>query len=372
MQGNSNRILVFTTAFKPLVGGSEIALEEISRRIPDISFDIITPRYDSGHLIKEEIYPNVTVHRVGGGKYFFPWLGYVKAKNLNDGNRYKIIHSYQASFGGLAAALFKFVNPGIRFILTLQEGKDLDRQNPAIRWLRSVMIKKADHITAISSGLADYARRYNSRAGITIIPNGVDPDLFKKTQNSVRDKLGIGKDENVVITVSRLVPKNGVDILVGAISEISREMTKNIRLVIIGDGPDHNKIRKMAVGLDVYDKIIFTGTVPYQDLPGYLSAADMFVRPSRSEGLGSAFLEAMAVGLPVIATPVGGIQDFIVDKETGFFWKDSQGSLAEKIMEVFKNPALREKVASNARKLVIDKYGWDMIARSFKLIYSDE
>src|SRR3989344_1185335 len=183
MYDKSTRILLFTTAFRPFIGGSELAIEEIAKRLPDINFDIITPRY-TRKLTRVEAADNVRIYRVGqgwlGDKLFFPVAGFLAAWRLVRENSYQIMHAYQASHGAGAAWLLKIFNPKLKFILTLQEGKNLDAQNLAVRFFRRLIIKKADIITVISNYLKDRARRINKRARIAIIPNGVDIANFSK------------------------------------------------------------------------------------------------------------------------------------------------------------------------------------------------
>ena len=114
-------------------------------------------------------------------------------------------------------------------------------------------------------------------------------------------------------------------------------------------------------------------------MPQYLSAADVFARPSLSEGLGSAFLEAMAAGLPVIGTAVGGIPDFLKDpsthsgQATGLFCNvNDPWDLAEKIKTLLTDRELRTKLIDNGRKLVAEKYDWDIIAEKFEEIYTKQ
>ena len=107
----------------------------------------------------------------------------------------------------------------------------------------------------------------------------------------------------------------------------------------------------------------FVGSVEPHEVPGHLSAGDVFVRPSRSEGFGNAFVEAMAVGLPVVATPVGGIVDFIQHKETGILCEpDNPESLAQEVYGLMTDDALRTHVAQNAQEMVKSRYDWDLIA----------
>ena len=143
-----------------------------------------------------------------------------------------------------------------------------------------------------------------------------------------------------------------------------------IKLLIIGSGQDEKKLKDLVKKLDLENSILFLGGILHQDLPQYLALADVFVRPSLSEGLGNVFLEAMAAGLPIIGTPVGGILDFLKDGETGLFCRiKNPKSIAEKIKEILSDDRLREKLIQNGQKLAEEKYSWDIIARQMEKIF---
>jgi Glycosyltransferase len=104
-----------------------------------------------------------------------------------------------------------------------------------------------------------------------------------------------------------------------------------------------------------------------KEIPSYLARADVFVRASRSEGLGSSFLEAMAAGVPVIGTPVGGIPDFLKEGETGLFSRsDDPQNLAEKIAELLANAPLRRRLVQNGKVLVRSRYSWEHIVQEME------
>jgi glycosyltransferase involved in cell wall biosynthesis len=112
------------------------------------------------------------------------------------------------------------------------------------------------------------------------------------------------------------------------------------------------------------------GFLPHQDIPKYFSICDIFIRPSRSEGFGNSFIEAMASGLPVIATPVGGIPDFIDDKETGVFCSpDSPQSIVKAVNILMGNEVLRKTIIENAHKRVNERYGWSQITAQMKAVF---
>ncbi|TSC90614.1 MAG: hypothetical protein G01um10142_361 [Parcubacteria group bacterium Gr01-1014_2] len=373
MPDKSKKVLLFSTAYLPHIGGAELAIKETTDRLPNIEFDLITAKLKRGLPDFEKI-GNINVYRIGAGNKIFdkpllPNLGFLKAISLHKKKRYDLIHGIMASQGSAAGYLFKFFYPRVPFILTLQEG-DLVRNSPFDKFWQRRIIKKADAITAISGYLVEFAKRYNKKAPVHIVPNGVDPNKFQisKSKSQINSKFQ-NPNQKTIITVSRLVRKNGVDILIKAVKKLT---TYNLQLttLIIGEGKERKKLEKLARKLGVAEKVRFLGSIPNEKIPEHLVGADIFVRPSRSEGLGTAFLEAMAVGLPLIGTPVGGITDFLKDQETGLFCEpDNPDDLAEKINRLLTDENLRANLIKNGRKLIEKKYSWDTIAEQMRIVY---
>ncbi len=246
--------------------------------------------------------------------------------------------------------------------MTLQEGdppKDILRKVGVFkRWFYQIF-QKADYFQAISSFLYDWAMKMGAKSG-EIVPNGVDLTKFSIFNSQFSNK----KDEKIIITVSRLVKKNGVDDLIKAIAQL------DVKLLILGKGPDESKLRKLAKDSKIEDKVIFLGHIEYNNLPKYYSMADIFVRPSLSEGLGNVFLEAMACGVPIIGTPVGGILDFLEDRKTGLFCQiNNPQDIAKKIKEILENNELRKSMVNNGLNLVKNEYSWDKISLKMEKIF---
>ncbi len=218
--------------------------------------------------------------------------------------------------------------------------------------LVSVSFKNADVVSAVSSFSAGESKSLGATKTV-IIPNGIDLEKFKPT-NSLR------KNPFVIVSTSSLIPRNGLDVLINACNNLPK--TFNWRLEIAGIGPEADNLRKMAS-----DKVSLLGYVENSKIPKLLRDANLFVRVSRAEGFGSSFLEAMAVGLPVIATPVGGIVDFVKDGKTGFLVEpEDRIGLTDKILYIFKNPKKVREVCQAAEILVRKNYNWDTIARKFE------
>ncbi len=374
------KTLVFSTNYLPFIGGAELAIKEITERLPDMAFHLITPRY-KGFLPFEEVLGNVRVHRVGFGlsidKFLLPILGLFKAVSLHRRERFTLVWSMMASQASVAAALFKFTHRRIPLVLTLQEGDEeehLRRYAFGIKWIYSFFIrpwhvlvfKAADLITVISRHLEARARLNNISVPIVLVPNGVDIALFEKASDQkervrARKMFGFSESDFVISTVSRLVKKNRVDTLIRAISLLP----PSYKLIIAGEGYLEVQLKNLASELGVTSRIIFFGRIEPLRVPEVLSASDVFARPSASEGFGSAFLEAMAAGVPVIAAKVGGIADFVTDKETGLFCEiGDSDDLARKITILTRDRILRDDIVERSRKMAREKYDWSRVALS--------
>lgn len=384
------RILIFSTAYLPFIGGAEIAIKEITDRIGDIEFDMLTLRFDK-NLPKFERIGNINVYRLGFAKknpamadlvslplklnkYFFPFMACAKALSLNKKNKYDGIWAMMAAYAGFAAMFLKIFQPKLPYLLTLQEGDPFDEIRKKVRAVFPIfkmIFTKADYIQVISNYLSGFARQMGYAGELAVVPNGVDVKKFK-VENSklkieeLKKKSGIAGNDKVIITVSRLVKKNGV----ADIIEAMRYLPKNAKLLILGNGPDEEKLKSLSESLKFGDRIIMLGSVKNELVPEYLAISDIFIRPSLSEGQGIAFLEAMAAGVPVIATPVGGIVDFLRDGETGLFCEvNNPRSVAEKISELLNNKEVAEKIKINAKNMVEKNYNWDFIAVKMKNIF---
>ena len=232
-----------------------------------------------------------------------------------------------------------------------------------------MIFKKANYIQAISTYLAGFAKRNGAKCPVEIVPNGVTLDKFKGQNSKVKNT---SQNSKVIITTSRLVYKNGIDILIRAVGELkSKLQTTNHKLLILGSGPEEINLKKMAQNLGLSNQVVFLGHINPDEIPNYLIKADIFVRPSRSEGLGNSFLEAMAAGLPIIGTPVGGIPDFLKNGETGLFCNvEDPNDLAEKISYLFTEAILYKNISENGKRLVRARYSWDSIALRMNHVFT--
>lgn len=377
------KVLIFSVVYHPdFVGGAEVAVKEITDRIEadEVEFHMVTLRTQKS-VLREEKIGNITVHRIGLGsdggilfvinKYLFPLNSAFWAGRLHRIERFDMVWSIMANYAGFGALFFKLLHMNVPFLLTLQEGDPLEfilKKTRFVSGLFRMIFTHATGIQAISHYLANFAKSMGASADPVVVPNGVNFEAFSSRApeaelKTIWREIGKKEDDVFLVTASRLVPKNGIEDIINALSHLP----PRVKLLIVGKGNLERSLKMLVSKLSLGERVVFKGYVDHTDLPAYLQACDIFIRPSISEGFGNAFIEAMAAGLPVIATPVGGIVDFLKDKQTGLFCEvHSPQDIARKVEIYLHDKGLRDEIVDNALHMVVDHYDWKIIAREMK------
>ncbi len=381
------RVLIFSLSYYPYVGGAEVAIKEITDRIriEDIEFHMITLRF-AEETCQEQI-GNVMVHRVGNGASFFGKMIFIPRAALYALRLNRTKH-FDALWAMMSYMLFPIVfmrwcGVSIPYLLTLQEGDPFEHVFK--RWrilpfrpLLAYGFKHANAVQPISTFLAKWAVQAGFRGTPEVIPNGVNIKHF--TSETVRTLVRTRKISNEkvrkvrLVTTSRLVEKNATDDVIRALALLPKEVS----FFVYGTGHDEKKLRALAKSSGVESRVKFMGYIDHKHLPEHLARSDIFVRPSRSEGMGNSFIEAMAVGLPVIATQEGGIADFLFDAKrnpdkepTGWAVdKNSPEQIAMAVKDITDHSEQAIKITKYARSLVLKKYDWDSIAKREKELFN--
>ena len=396
----TKKILIFSLNYYPrFIGGAEVAIKEITDRISpeEIEFHMVTLRFDSA-LPKTEKIGHVVVHRIGFStkapaiadlqkfplklnKYWFQFVSPLAAMRLNRIYRFDGIWAMMAHSCGIPAGIFKTFNPKIKYLLTLQEGDPpeyIERLARPVWPLFKRGFTQADALQAISHFLLAWGRRMGFTEHAEVIPNAVDTRHFSHTYSegeltAMRGEIGKKQGDVFLITTSRLVHKNGVDNVIRALALLP----EHVHFLIYGIGPDEEALKALAEKLSVASRTHFAGQIGHAQMPLALAACDIFIRASRSEGMGNSFIEAMAVGLPVIATQEGGIADFLFDarrnpgkEATGWVVdKDSPEQIAAAVQDIIAHSEQAARVTAAAKAMALEKYDWNLIAGQMKTLF---
>jgi glycogen synthase len=231
-------------------------------------------------------------------------------------------------------------------------------------WIEHATVRRADAVVVLTQRTAAALRADGVPAErIRVIPSGFEPALFAAAPDDALP--GVGRPR--VGYLGRLAPQKRVDLLVRAFTR----MRTPARLVIVGDGRDRAAVRRLVAGSPAADRITLAGFVPHAAVPAVLSSLDVLVLPSEYEELGSVLVEAMAAGLPVVATRVDGIPEVVSDGETGVLVPPGDvDALAAALDRVAGDAGLRARLAACARRRA-GRYAWPVLAEQVAEVYDD-
>jgi glycosyltransferase involved in cell wall biosynthesis len=230
-------------------------------------------------------------------------------------------------------------------------------------------LRLADRVIAVSPHIAEQAEQLGvERERIRVIRSGVDIDRYQpRDKLAARDQLGMLAEAQLILFVGNLEPRKQVDVLLRALSQM-----EDARLAIVGDGELRDALQKAAVQAGVAERACFTGRVDPETLMRWYAAADVFALPSSSEAQGIVALEAMASGLPVVASDVGGLRRTVEDGRTGFLVPagDVQ-SLARRLAEVLSDQARARAMGQAARRSVEQHFSWTRAVEATASVYRE-
>lgn len=374
--------IAIISSYYPLIGGAEVFTQEVAEYVATRvgEADVITIHADKS-LSKFELINNVTVHRicVSRNRYLYFFEGFFRllwqVLKLNRAKNYDLIHSVQDGIFSYVGTCAKRLT-GRPHLITIQGGNisagfKNDLSGKILCKLQKWSFKNADRVHVISQRLAQESKRLGAK-DIAVIPNGIDSRLFKPMdKGKLRRKYGLSPKEKIVITVARLNPIKGVDCLIRATGLLIENISA-LRLIVIGDGKQRMELERLIGQLNLNNKVQLLGFVPHEQILEYLNMADVFVLPSRHEGLGIALIEAMACGIPVIGSNVDGIVDIIEHEKNGILFPvNDEKALAKAVDRLLQDENLRNGFIKAGLKKVKENFLWNSILRKIEDIYTE-
>ncbi|MBE3589442.1 MAG: N-acetyl-alpha-D-glucosaminyl L-malate synthase BshA [Firmicutes bacterium] len=284
--------------------------------------------------------------------------------------RLDVLHVHYAvphvSAAWLAAAVLGGEAPAI--VATLH-GSDVTMlgRDPALRPVLAHTLEHAHAVTTVSSYMAARTReQFGLQREIEVIPNFVDPAVYAGPPDAALRAQYAAPEEAVVLHASNFRPVKKVEDVVRIFARIARR--RPARLLLVGEGPDSPAAYRQAVAEDVEDRVVFMGTHP--NVAPIFRIADLFLLPSADEGFGLSALEAMAAGVPVVASAVGGLPEVIEDGVSGLlFPPDDVEAMAEGGLRLLDDAELRAAVVAAARRRVLERFTSDRVVPMYEDVY---
>lgn len=375
------KIALLSEKYTPDFGGLAISTERLARLLAAAghAVRVFAPTLNLPPSEKRTLPSSgVDVTRFGARKRvddtLADWFELVVEEHRRD--PFDILHAYFLPQAGFVAAYAgKYL--GTPSVVSIR-GNDIERAafDPAKFSHVMYALQHASAVTTNASTLARKAKAFVERE-IFLIPNGIDTELFKPMERNetLAEMLGLGgktKEERsaVIGFAGELREKKGLRALLSGYAQAAK--SRPASLLIVGevrDGED-KKFFDEFKSANSQLPITVTGPVPHEDMPAYYALMDVLVHPSLRDGMPNAALEAMACGLPVIATPVGGILDALEDGENGVLVNvNDAAALAGKIVELLDDPQKRAGLGQRARETVVEKFGLEAELRANLRVY---
>jgi glycosyltransferase involved in cell wall biosynthesis len=227
-------------------------------------------------------------------------------------------------------------------------------------------LQKADALVA-DGWAAEHMPDALGRA-VERVPKGVDAGLFRPDGSSLRQVLRL-EDKRVVLAVARLVPLKNLRLLLDAIAIVATRVP-DVHLVIVGEGPEAEALKQHAAALDLTGAVTFVGYLPQRDTPPVYRAADVFALSSDFDNSPNVLLEAMACGLPIVTTDVGGVREFVTDRIGGRIVPPKDAAALAAAIELYlgSSTAARDAGAHN-RTAAVTQFSWRASAQRLLDVY---
>lgn len=369
------KVLVVTNDFPPRFGGIEAYVGQLVRHLSlDVSTTILTSRHTNAlsfdqsfpaEVIRWGPYPLIPTPRLA--QTVIDYINHRRVKVVVFGATLPlalIAGSIRARTDARIVMLTHGLEPAVA---SVPGGPSLLRR----------ILRHATIVTVLSQWSEKRIRDVTgSRARIDLLRSGIDPGVFHPAIDGspIRERFALGPGP-IIVTVSRLVARKGHDRLIAALPSVAQEFP-TVRLLIVGSGPERSRLEQFAARRAVSRHVVFAGAIADRDLPACFAAGDVFAMPCRSrwggldtEGLGTVFLEAAAVGCPSVAGNVGGAPEAVIDGQTGLVVDGTKdGAIAAALMRLLRTPSEARAFGAAGAARVHRDLTWSSLARRLEYL----
>jgi len=368
------RILILNSEFPPIGGGAGNASANLAKELAALEQDVTVLTAHYRGLPYHSYEDNVRIFRLKSlrrrqersgaiEQTIFIGVGFIGTLFLLRKWRPDVIIAFFGVPSGVIAWMTKIFT-GIPYLVSLRGGDvpgfrpyDFAFYHRIVGPMLHQVWRHAGSVVANSQGLGSLATAFDDRIDIQIIPNGVNLQEFSLAQDRKWDSPRL-------LWTGRLVFQKGLDLLIQALGSLKKDIPWNLKL--IGEGPQRPALESLAAEYGIEDRIEFKGWINRDDLSREYSGANLFVFPSRHEGMPNAVLEAMASGLPVVASRIAGNEELVIPDQTGLLVPtENPDALREALELLLLDGALRKQMGLAARQRAEIYYTWDQVARQY-------
>lgn len=379
----SPRVMMVARLFYPWIGGAERQAHKLAQMMVEkgTAVAIVTGWWFRGTPQQEvldnvPVYRNQTLWEFFGIKGLRKFGGYLYIASLiwhlwRRRDKYDVIHVHGLNYHTFAAVLAGrwFKRKVICKLANSGEGSDIlkMRRNQQLALSRYMLptALQCDRFVALNKKVVqELTAVHVPSQHIIELPNGVETDAI-----TARVSYELHEPARIVF-VGRLHPQKGLDTLLQACQQLRQQYKGGLQLQLLGEGPLREELVLLAEKLEISDIVHFMGQT--DQVMSYLQQADIFVLPSRAEGISNALLEAMAAGLPAVASRIPGNVDVVEHEKNGLlFTVDDPDSLASSLLTVLTQPDYRERLGRNARQRVVEHYSLSYVADGYIALYKN-
>jgi phosphatidylinositol alpha-1,6-mannosyltransferase len=316
------KVLVVTNDFPPKIGGINYYVAHLVRHFPAGEITVFASDWPGAETFDAE-FPHPVVRWTSDSMYPTPGVVQRVAELVRQEDADIVLFGAAAPLALMGRTIQRWT--GIPYAAFMHGVEIWAAQVPVAAGLLSLLGRNAALLMGVSRWQVEVTRKaIGPQPGIELLSPGVDAQRFHSgvSDRAVRERHGLG-DAPVICCVSRLTLRKGQDVVIRALPRIAEEVPE-VRFLVVGAGPDYERLRDLARRQGVEERVVFAGEVPYDELPGYFRAGDVFAMPCRTrklglevEAFGSVFLQASAVGRPCVAGDSGGAPEAVLDGETG-------------------------------------------------------
>ncbi|MDE2979869.1 MAG: glycosyltransferase family 4 protein [Gemmatimonadota bacterium] len=362
------RIVVHCVYYPPEVGGLESHVHYLCRGLAKRGHDVtvITSLSQPG-LAREEVREGIRIHRtplpartpVGWSIHALGSTPRTRAAV----QRADIVHAQ--AFPSLVPCALALAGDSTPLLCTLHTSHFLRlAQRLFVRTALGKLLELSDYNFAASKEIADVGEGLSGSVSVEVVVNGVETDIFRPVPPGIERRAGRRR----IIVPRRLFPKNGVEYFVRALPTILAGA--DVEALVVGDGPERERLEGIAGELGVSDRIVFLGARPHSEMPGLLCSADLSVFPSLMEATSVAALESMACGVPVAASAVGGLPQIVDDEVGGLFAPADPEALAHAVLPLLDEEGLARR-AQTARQRVVSHWSNERLVDRHLEVYRE-